>query len=62
MFVWFVSIKMIRVIPLVIVFHSLFLPIFFAVMWFKYKDESVPDEVDEETQYESQFDFDDTEE
>ena len=53
---------MIRVIPLVIVFHSLFLPIFFAVMWFKYKDESVPDEVDEETQYESQFDFDDTEE
>lgn len=62
MFVWFVSIKMIRVIPLVIVFDFLFLPFFLAVMWFNYKDESVPDEVDEETQYESQFDFDDTEE
>ena len=60
MFAWLVSIKIIKFIPLIVVFDCLFVLVLVAVMCFKYEDECTTDDLNDidEITYDKQFDFD----
>ena len=60
MFAWLVSIKIIKFIPLIVVFDCLFVLGLVAVMCLKYEDECTTDDLNDidEITYDKQFDFD----
>ena len=60
MFAWLVSTKIIKFIPLIVVFNCIFVLGLVAVMCLKYEDECTTDDLNDidEITYDKQFDFD----